>query len=126
LFKFQIMSNIEKLTQKEEEVMRALWALGKAFVKDIKSHLSQDLHYNTVSTIIRNLEEKNYVGHEVFGNTYQYFPLVQQEDYQREVLSQTTQKFFQGSYKDLVSFFAKDEKISRKDLEDILKIIKTQ
>lgn len=120
------MKTIEKLTQKEEEIMRVLWSLDKAFVKDIKSKLDKDYHYNTVSTLIRNLEDKQYVGHEAFGNTYQYFPLVHQEDYQREVLSQTTQKFFKGSYKDLVSFFAKDEKISKKDLEDILKIINNQ
>ena len=120
------MKTTEKLTQKEEEVMRVLWDLGKAFVKDINAKLEKDYHYNTVSTIIRNLEDKQYVGHEAFGNTHQYFPLVDQDDYQREVLSQTTQKFFKGSYKDLVSFFAKDEKISEKDLEDILKIIKNQ
>ena len=127
VYQFQInMKTIEKLTQKEEEVMRVLWDLKKAFVKDIKAKLDKDYHYNTVSTLIRNLEDKLYVGHEAFGNTYQYFPRVQQEDYQREVLSQTTQKFFKGSYKDLVSFFAKDEKISKKDLEDILKIIKNQ
>lgn len=120
------MDALEKLTQKEEEVMRVLWDLGKAFVKDIKAKLEKDYHYNTVSTQIRRLEEKNYVGHESFGNTYRYFPMVKQEDYQREMLNQTTQKFFKGSYKNLVSFFAKDEKISQKDLEDILKIIKNQ
>lgn len=120
------MKILAKLTHKEEEIMRVLWNLEKAFVKDIKSQLKQDLHYNTVSTLIRNLEDKQYVGHEAFGNTHQYFPLVTQEDYQRKVIDQTTQNFFKGSYKDLVSFFAKDEKISKKDLEDILKIIKNQ
>ncbi len=120
------MAILERLTQKEEEVMRELWNLEKAFVKDIKTKLKTNYHYNTVSTIIRILEDKKYVGHQAFGNTHQYFPLVTKEDYQREVLSQTTQKFFKGSYKDLVSFFAKEEKISQKDLEDILKIIKNQ
>jgi len=115
-----------KLTDKEEDVMRVLWALNKAFVKDIKAELKQNLHYNTVSTIIRNLEEKEYVGHKAYGNTHQYFPLISQEDYQNEILKQTTHKFFKGSYKDLVSFFAKEEKISQDDLEDILKIIKNQ
>lgn len=120
------MAILVKLTDKEEDIMRILWWLKKAFVKDIKAELKEDLHYNTVSTIIRNLEEKAYVGHQAYGNTHQYYPLISQEDYQNEILNQTTHKFFKGSYKDLVSFFAKEEKISEKDLEDILKIIKNK
>lgn len=118
------MAILLKLTDKEEDIMRVLWALNKAFVKDIKAELKQELHYNTVSTIIRNLEEKEYVGHQAFGNTHQYYPLISQEDYQNEILNQTTRKFFKGSYKDLVSFFAKEEKISEKDLKDIINHIK--
>lgn len=115
---------MEKLTEKEEDIMRVLWALKKAFVKDIKAEIEQDLHYNTVSTIIRNLEDKKYVAHLAYGNTHQYYPLVSQDEYQNEILNLTTDKFFQGSYKDLVSFFAKEEKISQSDLEEIINLIK--
>jgi predicted transcriptional regulator len=120
------MTTLIKLTDKEEDIMRVLWMLQKAFVKDIKAKLKQKLHYNTVSTIIRNLEEKQYVSHEAYGNTHQYYPLVSQDDYQNEILNQTADKFFKGSYKDLVSFFAKEEKISQSDLESILNHIKQQ
>lgn len=115
---------MEKLTEKEEDIMRVLWALKKAFVKDIKAEIEQDLHYNTVSTIIRNLEDKKYVAHQAYGNTHQYYPLVSKDEYQNEILNQTTHKFFKGSYKDLVSFFAKKEKISQSDLEEIMNLIK--
>lgn len=103
--------------------MRVLWKLEKAFVKDIKASLDESLNYNTVSTIVRHLESKAYVGHTAFGKTHQYYPLVSQEDYQLKVLNQTTTNFFKGSYKNLVSFFAENEKVSKKDLEDIIKMI---
>jgi predicted transcriptional regulator len=113
----------QELTKREEDIMRVLWKLKKAFVKDIRSELNEGLSYNTVSTVTRHLEEKNYVGHHVYGNTHQYFPLVSQEKYQLKVLNQTTDNFFKGSYKNLVSFFAENEKISQQDLEDIIKLI---
>jgi len=113
----------ESLTKREEDVMRVLWRLKKGFVKEIKAELDEDLNYNTVSTIVRHLERKSYIGHTAFGKTHQYYPLVSQDEYQLKVLNQTTANFFKGSYKNLVSFFAENEKVSQKDLEDIIKMI---
>jgi len=113
----------ESLTKREEDVMRVLWRLKKAFVKEVKQEFKEELSYNTLSTIVRHLEAKKYVGHLVFGNTHQYYPLVSQEEYQLEVLDQTANNFFKGSFKNVVSFFAEKEKISKKDLEDIIKMI---
>ncbi len=115
---------MEKLTNKEEEVMQVLWTLEKAFVKEILANLpGKDLHYNTVSTIVRKLEDKAYVAHEDFGNTYRYFPIIAKEDYSSEFMNQASRKFFDDSYKNMVSFFAKKEKISAEELREILKII---
>ena len=72
---------MERLTNKEEEIMQALWQLEKAFVKEILEELGGEQHYNTISTIVRNLEEKGYIGHKAFGKTHQYYPLVSKEDY---------------------------------------------
>lgn len=120
------MSRIEKLTAKEEEIMSVLWQLGHAFVKDIVAELDKELHYNTVSTIVRNLEEKGFVAHKTFGKTHQYYAIVDREVYSGEVLKQNSQRFFDGSYKNMVSYFAKENKISQTDLEDILELIKHQ
>jgi len=116
---------LEKLTNKEEEVMRVLWKLGTAFVKDMLPLFSEPkLHYNTVSTIIRNLEEKGYVSHRQFGNTYEYFPVVKQEDYQNHfVLGKVVGGYFNDSYKDLVAYFAKQEKVTPDDLREIIRMI---
>ncbi|MDT0555938.1 BlaI/MecI/CopY family transcriptional regulator [Patiriisocius hiemis] len=117
---------MEQLTNKEEEVMQALWKLEKAFVKEIVSILPNENHYNTVSTIVRNLEEKGYVSHQAFGKTHQYFPIVSKEAYTKQFMNQATQRYFDNSYKSMVSFFAKEEKISAKELREILEIIENK
>lgn len=118
------MSSMEKLTNKEESIMHILWKLEKAFVKEVQAELTQEnLHYNTVSTIIRNLEEKGYVAHTAFGKTHQYYPAVSKETYRKQFMNTATKKFFDNSYKNMISFFAKEEKISAEELREILEII---
>lgn len=115
---------MEKLTNKEEEIMHLLWTLKKAFVKEVQAELTEEnLHYNTVSTIIRNLEEKGFVSHKAFGKTHQYFPAVSKETYSKQFMNTATKKFFDNSYKSMVSFFAKEEKISAEELREIIDII---
>lgn len=115
----------EKLTNKEEEVMQVLWTLQYAFVKDMLPLFTEPrLHYNTLSTIIRNLEEKGYVAHRQFGNTYEYFPLISKVDYQNNfVLKKVVGNYFNDSYKDLVAYFAKNEKVSPDELREIIRMI---
>ena len=116
-----------KLTNKEEEVMKILWRLEKAFVKEILAEITGDKpHYNTLSTIVRNLEEKNYVDHEAFGNTHRYFPLITKEQYRKKFVSNSIADYFDNSYKNLVSHFAKEEKISVEELRDIIKLIENK
>ncbi|MBL7472119.1 BlaI/MecI/CopY family transcriptional regulator [Robertkochia sediminum] len=114
---------MEKLTNKEEEVMKVLWKLEKAFVRDVLEAFDKGAdkpHYNTLSTIIRNLEDKGYVSHKAYGKTHQYYPLVSLEDYRKRFISSAIEDYFNNSYKSLVSFFAKEEKISAEELREIL------
>ena len=115
-----------KLTNKEEETMQILWKLKKAFVKEIQAEITEDQpHYNTLSTIVRNLEEKGYVNHNAFGNTHQYYPIVSIEEYRKGFMSTAIDNYFNSSYKSMVSFFAKEEKISAAELREILTMIET-
>lgn len=115
---------MEKLTNKEEEIMRALWEHKKAFVKDLIATLPDPKpHYNTVSTIVRNLEDKGYIGHEAFGKTHRYYPTVSKEDYRKTFMQKTINNYFESSYKNMVSFFAKEEKISVSELKEIIELI---
>ncbi|MRX41192.1 BlaI/MecI/CopY family transcriptional regulator [Flavobacterium sp. LC2016-23] len=115
---------MQKLTNKEEEIMHILWRLKKAFVKEVQAEITEDQpHYNTLSTIVRNLEEKGYVSHNAFGNTHQYYPIVTIEDYRKGFMSTAIDNYFNSSYKSMVSFFAKEEKISAAELREILAMI---
>ncbi len=117
---------MEKLTNKEEEVLHVLWDLERAFVKELIAKLPEGNHYNTVSTIVRNLEDKGYVDHQAFGKTHQYFAIISKEAYRKRFMQQATQKYFDNSYKNMVSFFAKEEKISADELREILAIIESK
>ncbi|RXR19325.1 BlaI/MecI/CopY family transcriptional regulator [Flavobacterium amnicola] len=115
---------MQKLTNKEEEIMQIIWKLKKAFVKDVMAEIKDDQpHYNTLSTIIRNLEEKGFVSHNAYGNTHQYFPVVQIEEYREKFMNTAIENYFNSSYKNLVSFFAEEDKISAEELREILEII---
>ena len=116
---------MQRLTNKEEELMKLLWKLRKAFVKELLEAFpgKRKPHYNTLSTMVRNLEEKGFVGHEAFGNTHRYYPLVSREAYRKEFIGETVADYFDHSYKSLVSYFASEEKISADELREIIDLI---
>ncbi|MBZ4040754.1 BlaI/MecI/CopY family transcriptional regulator [Flavobacterium hibisci] len=117
---------MQKLTNKEEEIMHILWKLKKAFVKEVQAEITvEQPHYNTLSTIIRNLEEKGFVSHNAFGNTYQYYPVISLEAYSKKYMKTAIDNYFNSSYKNMVSFFAKEEKISAAELREILAMIES-
>src|SRR5699024_9461125 len=97
-------SIMKKLTEREEEVMLALWKLEKAFIKDILPELPQKYHYNTVSTVVRLLETKGFVTHETYGNTHQYSPKISKQDYRSFYMKSASQRFFNNSFKNMLSF----------------------
>ena len=104
--------------------MHILWKLKKAFVKEVMAEITDEQpHYNTLSTIIRNLEDKGYVSHNAYGNTHQYYPIIALEDYRKEFMNTAIENYFNNSYKNMVSFFAEEEKISADELREILEII---
>jgi BlaI family penicillinase repressor len=117
--------NFKPLTKAEEQIMQVLWELQHAFVKDIIEQLPKPQpHYNTVSTIIKILEEKGFVSHESFGKANRYFPLVAKDDYSKGSMKQFIGKYFDGSFANMLSFFVKEKDINIEQLESILKEIK--
>ncbi|WP_405381125.1 BlaI/MecI/CopY family transcriptional regulator [Maribacter sp. LLG6340-A2] len=115
---------MEKLTNKEEEIMKILWRLKKGFVKEIMEEITHNKpHYNTLSTIVRNLEEKGFVGFTAYGKTHEYFPIITKESYYKTHVNEDMVGYFDNSYKNLVSFFAMEEKISVDELKEIINLI---
>ncbi|MEI8046015.1 MAG: BlaI/MecI/CopY family transcriptional regulator [Bacteroidota bacterium] len=118
---------MKKLTKAEEQIMQVLWELEKGFVNDIVSLLPYPKPaYNTVSTIVRILEQKGFIAHKAYGRTHEYYPIVQKEDYSREYLNNFTQNYFSNSYKAMASFFAQSENLSIKELEEIKLLVEEQ
>ena len=112
---------MKELTRAEEQIMQVLWSLGKAYVKDIIECLpSPKPAYNTVSTIVRILEKKGFVDHEAFGKTHLYRAAVTKKVYTQAFLKSFVRDYFDDSYQELVSFFAKDKDLTVAELEEIL------
>ncbi len=115
---------MRELTRAEEQVMQVLWKLKKGFVKDILEQFEEPKPaYNTVSTIVRILQEKGFVGHKAYGRTHEYFPVVSKDDYSRKHLKTFVNDYFSNSFEKMVSFFAKEKSISVKEMEEIMKIM---
>ncbi|OFX17897.1 MAG: hypothetical protein A2033_03725 [Bacteroidetes bacterium GWA2_31_9] len=111
---------MKELTQAEEQIMQVLWNIKKGFVKDVIELLPEPKPaYNTVSTIIRILEKKEFVAHTAYGKTHEYFPIVEKETYTRDFMKGIVKNYFSNSFKQMVSFFANDSKISLKEIEEI-------
>ncbi len=115
---------IKDLTKAEEQIMQILWQIEKGFVKDVMDHIPDPKPaYNTVSTIIRILETKGFIGHEAFGKAHQYFPLISKEDYKRYATEKLLGNYFENSVESMFSFFVKEEKVDLSDVDEILKMI---
>ena len=118
---------MEKLTMQEEEVMRWIWQIGPCFVKDILAKYPDPKPpYTTLASIVKNLEKKGYVQAKRYGNTYVYSPSIDEGEYKTKFLSGVVQNYFENSYKEMVTFFARKQKISAKELEEIIRLIEKE
>ncbi len=121
------MKDLKELTRAEDQVMQILWALGQGFVKDIIEQMPEPKPaYNTVSTIVRILETKGFVGHKAYGKTHEYYPLITREKYTKFSLNNLIKGYFNGSFENLVSFFAKENNLNTKDIEKLLGELKNK
>lgn len=114
------------LTKAEEEIMQYLWQLGEANVNAIIEKMTEPKPaYNTVSTIIRILESKQFVDHRKVGKGYIYFPKVRKEEFSNQSINKLLKGYFGGSFKSMVSFFMQENNISLSELEEVMKEINT-
>ena len=113
---------MKTLTGKEEEIMGFFWEKGPLFVREMLELYDEPRpHFNTVSTFVRGLEEKGYVGHRSMGNTYQYYAIVSREDFKKKTLRGVISKYFNNSYLGVVSSLVKEEEISLDELKELIR-----
>jgi predicted transcriptional regulator len=114
---------MKKLTNAEEEVMQILWDIDKGYVKDVIERMPEPRpSYNTVSTVIRILEKKDFISHRQFGNTYEYYPLVSRDEYARVHFKGFLSDYFNNSFPKMAAFFARENNLSMKELEEIMRL----
>ena len=116
-----------RLNEKEEQIMQVLWRLERAFVKEIVAELeSPRPPVTTVSSIVRKLEAEGLVGHEEFGKTYRYYPILKKKDYRKSFFRQMMEDYFGGSTEQLLSHFVQEENMDPANLKKLLDKIKNK
>ena len=116
---------MKELTKAEDQIIQVLWRLQRAFVKDLIDELPKPKPaYNTVSTIIRILGTKGFVGHKAYGKTHEYFPLITKEKYTKFYLNNMVKGYFEGSLHNLVSFFANENKLNLQEIDQLMNHLK--
>lgn len=125
--KYKNDRTMEKLTRREEELMRCFWSHGPLFVRELVDLAPEPKpHFNTISTMVRGLEAKGYVGHKSFGNTYQYYPLVDEQAFSRRTLGSVIDRYFKHSSLGAVSALVEEERLSVADLRELIDRIENQ
>ncbi|WFE86492.1 BlaI/MecI/CopY family transcriptional regulator [Parabacteroides chongii] len=118
---------MKRLTSKEEEILGYFWAKGPLFVRELLDLQEEPKpHYNTLSTIVRTLEEKGYIGYQAFGNTHQYYALISEDEYRRKTLKQVVNKYFDNSYTRVVSTLIEEEALTLDELQELIRQIKNK
>lgn len=115
---------MEKLTHSEEEAMLIVWQLGRCNIKEVLDNYQEPKPpYTTLASVIKKLESKKYLKAELGGNAYRYTPLISQEEYKNSFLSDVVENYFGSSFQNMVTFFAKKEKISTDELREVIRLI---
>lgn len=114
---------IEKLTQQEEEAMKAVWRSGEGNVKSFLDNLDTEIPYTTLASTIKNLEKKGYLTSRMLGNAYLYKAVITEEEYKKKFMNGFVKEYFENSYKDLVNFFVEQKKLSPAELKEIIQMI---
>lgn len=114
---------MEKLTIQEEQALQAVFAVGEGNVKAVLEQLSEKVPYTTLASTIKNLEKKGYVSSRALGNTYIYKPAITETEFKQHYLHGVVKDYFSNSYKELVSFFVDQKKLSSDELKEIIRLI---
>ena len=109
----------ETLTAREAQIMDVIWEEGKATAERVREALSDQPHDSTVRTLLRVLENKGYLTHEVRGKVFVYRPAIGRQKAQKKALHSVLTQFFGGSAEDLVLRLIEDKQITPEQLEDL-------
>lgn len=118
---------MKKLTPREEQAMQAIWKTGEGIVKSFLENMEEPLPpYTTLASTAKNLEKKGFISSRLIGNVYLYKPIISEEAYKSKFMNGMVKSYFSNSYKEMVSFFIRQKKLSAKELQEIIDMIEKQ
>ena len=126
-FNLKYIKKMKRMTPKEEDLLSRFWTNGPLFIRELLELYDEPKpHYNTLSTVVRILEEKGYIGYKVYGNTYQYYAIITQEEYRKKKLQKIVDVYFGNSYKRVVSALIEEDELSIEELQDLIAELKNK
>lgn len=118
---------MKELTKAQEDILKALWEIQDGAVSDVLDSLPEPKPaYNTVATVIKVLETKEYVAHKTYGKTHVYYPLISKKAYTQHILKDTFKGLFNGSVQQLMSYFVKNKEVSLNELEELKEMLEKE
>lgn len=118
---------MKELTKAEEQVMQIIWEIKKGFIKDIADKFPEPKPANTtISTVVKILETKGFINHNVYGKIHEYYPAISKDEYTKAFMGNVVKNYFSNSYHKMVSFFARDKEVSIEDMEQMMNILKEE
>ena len=105
--------------------MQTNWSLNGGFIKEILDNIKgEKMPYTTLASTVKNLERKYFVKAVRYANAKRYEPMVSEQDYKEKFMNSFVGDYFKNSYKEMVSFFVKEEKLTEDELKEIMDMIK--
>lgn len=118
---------MKELTKAEEQIMQILWEIEKGFIKDIADRFPDPKPANTtISTVVKILETKGFINHNVYGKIHEYYPAISKETYTKAFMGNVVKNYFSNSYHKMVSFFARDKEVTIEEMEQMMNILKEE
>jgi predicted transcriptional regulator len=118
---------MKELTKAEEQIMQILWEIKKGFIKDIADKFPDPKPANTtISTVVKILETKGFINHNVYGKIHEYYPVISKEEYTKSFMGNVVKNYFSNSYNKMVSFFARDKEVTIEEMEQMMNILKEE
>ena len=122
-----LIKEMKELTKAEEQVMQIMWEIKKGFIKDIADKFPDPKPANTtISTVVKILETKGFIAHNIYGKIHEYYPVISKDDYTKAFMGNVVKNYFSNSYHKMVSFFARDKEVSIEDMEQMMRILKEE
>ena len=116
-----------KLSKSEEQLMEYIWQMGRAFMKDLIEAFPEPRPANTtVATLLKRMTDKGVITYTQYGNSREYYPLVEKSEYFSKHVNSMIKNYFDDSVLQFASFFTRETNLTKEQLEELKKIVEKE